>query len=175
LGIPSTLRSPHRVVTATREAAVGLSPAADGRLEIGRIPGIAHLKVSREQLRRALVVLQGTLRGAGARGWEIVDVKKAYDHPAGIGIAVRGEVHRIQIFEFTDSRPMTPGERAAWSKWRFACESNKEPLVRFPNGRLRLFAPSYGSSVTRAETERGGFTINIESFLAALDRASGPC
>ena len=73
VAIPSTLRSPHPVVTATRDAAVGVSPAADGLKKIGREPRIAHLKVSREQLRRALLVLQGTLRAAQARGWEVVE------------------------------------------------------------------------------------------------------
>jgi hypothetical protein len=84
---------------------------------------------------------------------------------------VRDAVHPIQIFEFTSGRPMSSVESATWSKRRFAWESRKEPLLRFPNGRLRLFAPKTGQRVTRAETERGGFTIDIDSFLDALERS----
>jgi hypothetical protein len=56
--VPEALRNPQRFVNATRDAYAGIKPDESGRLHLRRRAGIAHLKVSRDQLRRSLLILQ---------------------------------------------------------------------------------------------------------------------
>jgi hypothetical protein len=78
LMLPLDLRGAHPLVAATRDAAAGVRPDADGQLRIGPRRGIANMHVSRSVLRRALLILHGLtsaalMRGMGGRcvprGW----------------------------------------------------------------------------------------------------------
>jgi hypothetical protein len=102
--VPAELRRPHPFVSATREAVKGRKPDESGRLDIGRRPGVVYLHVSREQIRRALLIAQGLIAEAERRGWEIKPIEKSYNHRAGCAIVIRGHSYPFEISEMTDRR-----------------------------------------------------------------------
>jgi hypothetical protein len=121
ISVPSTLRGAHRFVLATQDAAVGLEPGGDGRIQIGPRPGVAYTVVARANLNRALRVLQGVLREATRRGWDVVPYDRAgYDDHLGIAIELRGHRYPIELHEVTETIPFTEDEIVAWrTEWRY--------------------------------------------------------
>src|SRR5437879_6373965 len=74
--VPERLVRPHPFVAATRDAAGGLKVGEDGRLRIGGREGIVYVVVSREQLQRALRILEALLKEAERRGYELRGIQK---------------------------------------------------------------------------------------------------
>lgn len=175
LAIPTQLRKPHRFVTATERAATGVKPEADGRLHIAR-EGVVTLTVSRTQLRRALLHLQGLFFAAEARGFEIRAVDKLYDTKAGVAIVVRTHNYPIQLVELTDRVALTDEELARWrrdNERRFAWEKSEPPTHKaVANGKLRLSLPSHGDGARCNWTEgpRGTLAEKLTTFFPELER-----
>jgi hypothetical protein len=65
------------------------------------------LYVSREQLRRAVLIGQALVAEAERRGYEIHAIKKSYNHRAGIALVVRGHAYAFEIVGMTDRLSMT--------------------------------------------------------------------
>lgn len=147
--IPTELRRPHRLVAATREATTGLTPREDGRLEVRPREGVAHLVVTREQLRRALLVLHAIAAEAQRRGFDFAAIDKdGYGHRAGVGVVIRGHTYTVEITEELDRVALSESELAAWhernNRHRFAWEKEAKPpnTKGVPTGRLRVSLPS---------------------------------
>jgi hypothetical protein len=165
-------------VTATRRAVAGAERRDDGRLDIGRRPGVAHLVVSRAQVHPALLLLQGIFREAEQRGWRIVSVERErYGSAAGVAIQVREHRYPIEIVELTDRVPLVGEERDQWlarERRRYSWRPEPEPPthVREPNGYLRLvLAERYRSGRSSwSAGPRGGLESKLPSFFAELDR-----
>jgi hypothetical protein len=175
IAVPPELRRPHPVVSATREAAKGLKPDESGRLDVGRRPGVIYLHVSREQLRRSLLIAQAVVAEAGRRGWEIRSVEKSYNHRAGCAVVIRGHSYPFEIIEMTDRRPLDERELERWrrdNRYRLTYRPDLEPpQVHVPNGRLRLSLPDY--NVKRAnwtEGPRGPLEGKLASVFVELER-----
>ena len=80
----------------------------------GPRPGITHLIVSGEQLRRALLDLQAIFKEAERRGCDVRALgKDPYGHRAGVAVAIRDHAYTIEISEQTDRVPLTDSEVAA--------------------------------------------------------------
>jgi hypothetical protein len=97
--VPNALRRPHHFVAATRDAAKGLKPRDDGRLEVGPRPGVVHLLVSREHLHRALLILQAIFKEAERHGYEVKATRRDQGETPGVGIVVRGHAYPLYIAE----------------------------------------------------------------------------
>ena len=108
-------------------------PREDGRIEVGPQEGVAHLVVSREQLRRALLVMQAIFGEARLRGYGVQPIPKdGYGARAGVGVAIRGHAYTIEVTELTDQVPLSEEEVEAWRRQqegrvRFSWEKGKEP------------------------------------------------
>jgi hypothetical protein len=175
IGVPETLRRPHRFVAATREASVGVKSDESGRLDVGRRPGVVYLHVSREQLRRALLIAQAVVAEAERRGWEVKPIEKSYNHRAGCAVVVRGHSYPFEITEMTDRRPLDERELERWrreNRYRLSYQPDLEPpQAHVPNGRLRLSLPDY--HVKRAnwtEGPRGPLEAKLASAFVELVR-----
>jgi hypothetical protein len=174
IGVPEALRRPHRLVTATREAFSGVKPDETGRLQIRPRAGVAYVHVSRDQLRRALLILQAILAEAERRGWEVKANEGGYGDKAGVGIALAGHTYTVSVTEMTDRIPLTDPELARWNrenKWRL---SWTKPLThrQVANGRLKLSLPSRydGARCNWTEGPRGALETKLSSFFAELER-----
>jgi hypothetical protein len=96
--LPRDLPGAHPLVTATRDAAVGLRPGADGLLRIGPRRGVARVQVSRPLLCRAILILHGLTKEALRRGWEVVPYPEDVDGGRrGIAIRVRGHHYPVEL------------------------------------------------------------------------------
>lgn len=175
ISVPTELRRSHRFVIATRAAAKGVKPDDSGRLDIGRRPGVIHLRVSRELLRRALLIVEALVAEALRRGYSVEAIEKSYNHRAGCALAVRGHKYPFEISEMTDRRPLTEREVARWrsdNRYRLSWQPDLEPpLAHTPNGRLRLSLPDY--HVKRAnwtEGPRGRLEAKLLSVFTELER-----
>ncbi len=177
--IPTELRRPHPLVTATQQAASGLKPRDDGRLEIGSKKGIAHLVVSREHLRRALLVLQAIAAEAVRRGHTLRAVDKSdYGERAGVAVVVGGHEYTVEIQEITDRVPLTDAERAEWertnNRHRFEWEKEATPPKSkgVPNGRLRISLPSRwgGARCNWGEGPRASLEEQLVLLFAEIER-----
>lgn len=177
--IPTQLRQTHPFVTTTRRAAQGVKPRDDGRLEIGPRPGIAHLVVSREQLRRALLVLHAVFNEAERRGHGIAaSEKRGYGDRPGVAVVIRGHSYAIEISEMVDRVPLTKAEIEEWERkynvHRFAWKKEpRRPQTRgVANGRLRVSLPSrwHGARCNWTEGPRGGLEEKLSELFAELER-----
>jgi hypothetical protein len=177
--VPSALRRPHPYVTATRKSATGLRARDDGRLEIGPKSGVAHLLVSREQLHRALLVLQAVFTEARRCGYEIAaSDKSGYGDRAGVAVVIRGHAYTIEISETVDRVPLTEAEINEWEQKynvrRFAWgKEPKRPQTRgVANGKLRVSLPSrwHGARSNWTEGPRGGLDKKLPELFAELER-----
>jgi hypothetical protein len=137
------------------------------------------LIVSREQLRRALLVLHAIVREAERRGHEVAAVNKSgYGDRPGIGVVIRGHAYQIEITEATDRVPLTQAEIAEWerrdNRHRFDWESKpKRPATKgVPNGRLRASLPTrwHGARCNWTEGPRGGLDVKLSQLFEELDR-----
>jgi hypothetical protein len=163
------------VIAAARQAASGLKPDESGRLDVGRRPGVMYMHVSRDQLRRALLIGQSVVAEAERRGFEIGPIEKSYSHRAGVAISVRGHPYAVEIHEMTDPVPLNEQELERWrrdNRYRLSYSPGLKPSRKHvPNGRLRLSLPHY--SVKRAnwtEGPRGLLEAKLQSVFAELER-----
>jgi hypothetical protein len=178
ISIPTELRRPHRLVAATRDAAVRLKPREDGRLEVGPRKGVAHLVVTRGELRRALLVLHAIAAEAIGSGYEIAAVDKdGYGHRAGVAVVIRDHAYTVEISEDLDRVPLSATELAAWhahnDSLRFAWERKaKLPQTRgVPNGRLRVSLPSRWHGARSSWVEgRKELAAQLPLVFAELER-----
>lgn len=174
IAVPEALRRPHRIVTATRDAFAGVKADETGRLHLRARAGVAYLHVSRDQLRRALLILQAIVAEAERRGWEIKPDEGGYGDKAGVGIRLRGHTYTVSITEMTDRIPLTDAELEHWNrenKWRLSW--TKPPTHRhIANGRLKLSLPSRydGARCTWTEGPRGNLETKLGSFFDELER-----
>lgn len=174
--VPKTLRGAHSVVQVTRERAVELKQNEDGRLDIGRAPGIAHLQVSRQQLNRALRILQAIIAEAERRGYAINPIEKSYNHAAGVAVSVRGQNYALSVYELRDKVPLTATEIAKWDRdhrWSSDFQKSGPPKSRpSANGRLGVsIAHSYGSGRRSnwREGPRGPLEGKLQSIFEELE------
>src|SRR5207249_4455510 len=144
IAVPEQLRRPHRLVVATRDAFPGIKTDETGRLQIRPRAGVAYVYVSRDQLRRALLILQAILAQAERRGWQVEPTEGGDGEKAGVGVKLRGHTYAVSITEMTDRIPLTETELEGWNrenKWRLSW--TKPPTHRHvANGRLKLSLPS---------------------------------
>jgi hypothetical protein len=174
IAVPEALRRPHHIVTLTREAFRGIKPDETGRLPIPARAGVAYLHVSRDQLRRALLILHAIFAEAERRGWEIKPDEGGYGDKAGVGIRLRGHTYTVSITEMTDRIPLTEVELERWNrenKWRLSWTT--APTHRHvANGRLKLSLPSRydGARCNWTEGPRGNLDTKLSSFFAELER-----
>jgi hypothetical protein len=180
--VPTDLRGAHPLVIATRDASAGQTPSDDGRLRVGPRPGVAHLVLSRSQLRRALLVLQGLLREALRRGWEVLPYPNpCYGRLVGIAIRIDGHDYPIEVHEQTETIPFSQAEIAAWRKesswpWDLERRANQMPPPQLKrtrlSGRLRLFLPTgYGGGRANwSDGPRGPMERKLPSVLRTLER-----
>jgi hypothetical protein len=180
IAVPAQLRGAHQFVLATREAAAGLTPDMAGRLHVGPRPGVVYMVLSRQLVRRALLVVEGSLREAVKRGWQVIAyTRSGYDDHPGVAIEIRGHCYPIEVHELTETIPFTDAEIAAWrAEWKFDLErrlGQMPPAQRKrkrATGRLRLLLPTgYGGG--RAEGPRGPLEGKLASVFRTLeDRAT---
>ncbi len=178
--IPSELRRPHPLVTATRQAATKERPNEDGRISVGGSEGVIWLTVSREQLRRALLVAQAIFNEAKRRGYDVEPVKgRGYGHHSGVGVVIRGHAYPIEITELQDKVPLTEEELAEWDRreakkhyfdWQKKPERPTHKKV--PNGYLRISLPSgwNGARNNFSEGPRGGIERRLPTLFEELER-----
>jgi hypothetical protein len=133
--------------------------------------------VSREQLHRSLLILQGLFVEAERRGFDVQAVDKSgYDARAGVAIVVREHPYAVEITEQTDRVPLTAAEIEQWHRehrHRFSWESSEPPTHRsVANGKLRLSLPSHGDGLRRnwSEGQRGALPERLRSFFPQLER-----
>jgi hypothetical protein len=170
VSISERLRRPHRFVAATKDAAVGVKADEDGRLRIGGTPGVVYLRVSREQLRRALLILDGLFKELERRGHTVVEEShSSYDHHAGVAISIREHRYPVELLEITDRIPLSDEETERWRETniRYSWEKEKKPPATRgrANGRLRLSLPDHGAARQTWSEGRGG---PLENHLAAV-------
>lgn len=136
----------HPFLIATREAAASWICTPDGRLAPWTAPGIAEVRVSREQLERTLELLDAAAAECGGLGLEVAPVGRTRSHRAGVGIG-RGELIAIRVEE---RRDLVAFSEEALERWRPEAEEwirvrefemRKLGWCRRANGRLRLRLP----------------------------------
>jgi hypothetical protein len=174
------LRRPHPFITATRQAASGLRPLEDGRVSVGGKQGVIWMTVTREQLRRALLVAQAIFKEAERRGYSVEAIKKnSYGHHAGVAVVIRGHAYAIEITELQDKVPMTPDELTEWDRQEAAkhyYEWQKKPerptTKKVPNGYLRISLPSSynGARNNFSEGPRGAIERRLPTLFEELER-----
>ena len=169
--IPTRLVRPHAVVLAARDALVSARANEDGRLEVPPQPGMLRVVTSRALQNRALRIAQAVVAEAQRRGYDIVPIKKSYNHKAGAGIAVDGHNYPVEIVEQTDRFELT-SEEVERCKRRHPY--SPAPSHRYAaNGKLRLAtAGNYGSGRRSNVTEgpRGPLEGKLGAFLAELEQ-----
>jgi len=179
ISVPASLRGAHPFVLATRDAAVGLSPGGDGRIQIGPQPGVAYMVLACGNLNRALRVLQGVLREATRRGWGVVPYDRAgYDDHLGIAIDVRGYRYPVELHEVTETIPFTKDEITAWrTEWAWYTERRAGQMPppqlkrKRATGRLRLSLPHgyRGGRANWTEGPRGSLDDKLPQVFKALE------
>jgi len=178
--VPPTLRGAHEFVIATRKAAVGLRADDDGRIRVGPQAGVVHVVLSRPLLRRALLVVQGLLREAIKRGWQVVSYAgTGYGDRPGVGIEIGVHRYPVEVHELTETVPFTSAEVAAWrSEWTWRPEGRAGQMPppqlkrKQATGRLRLLLPNgYGGGrATWGEGPRGPLESKLPSVLRTLEQ-----
>jgi hypothetical protein len=178
--IPTELRHPHRFVTATRHAASGRRPGEDGRLRIGGVEGVIWMAVTREQLRRALLIAQAIFKEAERSGYAVEPIAdKGYGRHAGVAVVIRGHAYAIEITELQDRVPLTDEELADWDRQEarrryFSWEKRRaRPTHRkAPNGYLRVSLPSCwnGARNNFSEGPRGLMERRLPTLFEELER-----
>jgi hypothetical protein len=175
--IPSELRRPHRFVSATRQAATGRKPQEDGRIRVGGT-GVVRLTVTRDQLRRALLVCDAIFKEAERRGYTIEAVERSgYGDKPGVAIVVRGHRYTIELTELQDRVALTAEELAEWDRqeakrayhsWQKRPERPTHRKV--PNGYLRISLPSGydGSRNSFSEGPRGAIDRRLPTLFEEL-------
>jgi hypothetical protein len=178
--IPTELRRPHPFVSATRQAASGLRLLEDGRLKVGGTEGVVWMTVTREQLRRALLVAQAIFKEAETRGDAVEAIAgKGYGRHAGVAVVIRGHAYAIEITELQDRIPLTDEELADWDRQEarrhyYSWEKRPERPThkKAPNGYLRVSLPSCwnGARNNSSEGPRGLMERRLPTLFEELER-----
>lgn len=176
----------HPFLTATREAAASWICTPDGRLSPQTAPGIAEVRVSREQLDRTLAVLDAVVAECGAQGLEVAPVGRTRWHRAGIGIGRGGELTAIRVEE---RRDLVAFSEEALERWRPAAEEwirsrefemRERGWCQRANGRLRLRlprrhdpSPTDGWRHSFSDQPKRPLEVQIGDIVAALLARAG--
>lgn len=178
--IPTQLRRPHPFVTATREAAAKTQRNGDGRLSVGGKEGVIWMTVSRDQLRRALLVAQAIFDESQRRSYDVQPVKgQGYGHHSGVGVVIRGHAYTIEIIELQDKVPLTDEELVEWDRreakkryYEWQTKPERPTYKKVPNGYLRVSLPSSwnGSRNNFSEGPRGGIERRLPTIFEELER-----
>jgi hypothetical protein len=142
-----TSRVMHPFLTATREAATSWICTPDGRLSPCTAPGIAEVRVSREQLDRTLELLDAVVAECEVQGLEAAPVSRTRLHRAGVGVGRSGELTAIRVEERRELVRFTEEALERWRPeaedwiWRREFEMRERGWCPRANGRLRLRLP----------------------------------
>ncbi len=175
--IAEDLRQAYPSIRATRSAARGLRPALDGRLVVGERPGVVRMVVSRDRLRRALVLAHSLITGAKRRGWSIEPYSKdPYRAHPGVAIVIREHHYPIEVHEQTRTLPFTQEEIEVWRNeysWMKDRAHKMPPPQRKrkePTGTLRLVLPnSYGRGPTSWTDSPRSLNGSLSHVLRSLE------
>jgi hypothetical protein len=176
--IPKDLRRPHPLVISTRNNYERAALGVDGRLAVRPRAGVARLLVSKSQLRRALLVLQGLLVDAERRGYQVRSVEEdRYRDKPGVAVVAAGHDYLISIMELTKPVPLAEDDIANWRKenrYRLTYEPTLQPPATkpVPSGTLRLMLLDRwdGGRKNWTEGPRGDLGTKFDSFFAEIDR-----
>jgi hypothetical protein len=176
--VPNDLRRAHQTIKATRAAASGLRPGADGRVCVGPVAGIIYMILSRDLLRLALLTMQGVFSEAERRGWQVVSFEKQYDRHAGVAIGIGQQRYPIEIHEITETIPFTEEDIRAWRNqrgWIVEFREGKMPPPqqkrRKGTGHLKLVLPNgYGGGrASWSGGPRGPLARKLPSVFETLE------
>jgi hypothetical protein len=106
--VPSPQRDPN-----ARDASItkGLGLRDDGRIAIGPRAGIVHMVLSRELLRRALLIAQAICAESERRGWGDRWLRRLRLWQSRRGrVVVRGHAYPLEFQELTETLPFTEEE-----------------------------------------------------------------
>jgi hypothetical protein len=137
-------------------------------------PGVAHLIVSKDTLRRALLYLQAIFSEAERRGWAI-EPSEGYES-TGVSIVVRGHAYPLSMHELHEREPMTPDDISRWRKakeWRLRWNPELQPPAQksVPNGYLKLSSPNWhGGRSSWSEGPRGPLDRKLPQFFEELEQ-----
>ena len=98
-------RQLHPIVAATRDAA---RPGPDGWVDTMRRPGVIHLRVTRQNLNRALRIGHAILREATGRGHRVEVTGGSRGCSAGACVAIGGQRFELTLAEQTRRVPHVP-------------------------------------------------------------------
>jgi hypothetical protein len=176
--IPTDLRRPHPLVVSTRNNYERARFEPDGRLRLRPKPGVVRLLVSKAELRRALLVLQGLFNEAERRGYEVRATEDdRYREKAGVAIVAAGHAYTVSMMELTKPTPLTDAEIERWRKdnnYRLRWGTNlRPPSTRpAPSGKLRLSLPDrwHGARTNWTEGPRGDLGTKFDSIFEEIDR-----
>lgn len=173
ISVPESLRSLHAVVKRTRDAMEGAQLDDHGRLRIEPRVGIARVLVSKDQLNRALRILQGVLTGAEAQGYSVVpaeDIRGAYEAKPGVGLQIEGFVYPVEIVESTKQVALSDEEIEHWKNnhpWGSSVYDKVPSHKSLPSGDLQLCFPRSLDRGARWRWEDGK-TASLESKLGSV-------
>lgn len=156
--VPTRLpRQLHPIVAATRDIA---RPGPDGWVDTMRRPGVIHLRLTRQNLNRALRIGQAIFREATRRGHRVEATGSSRGCSAGACLAIGGQRFELTLAEQTTRVPHIPtaeeearAQRYEWAhvpKWNYVA-----------TGRLH-FATDTRPTESWPRTERGG-SLRIDS------------
>lgn len=156
--------------------------------------GYLNLRVSREQLPRALAILDALLRACEARGWQVATEvplpRRRHSsgnlwHPdhgwlshmpaerkAETGVLIRGQFVAFSLIESGRQAPPTESEARAWRK-QFPYGSGGPPLRSVPNGELVLELASHPWVSTRRrfrDSPKKALEEQLNAVLVAMVR-----
>lgn len=125
--VPTRLpRQLHPIVAATRDIA---RPGPDGWVDTMRRPGVIHLRLTRQNLNRALRIGQAIFREATRRGHRVEATGSSRGCSAGACLAIGGQRFELTLAEQTTRVPHIPtaeeearAQRYEWAhvpKWNY--------------------------------------------------------
>ena len=184
--VPANLDRAHPFVLATLEEAQRWHQTQDQRLVPQPQPGIVEVRVARENVDRALRIVQALIDAGLASGMEVAAVSRTRDHRAGVGI---GRGHQMTAMRIEDVRYRFPFADLDLEQWR-----NENPIWTYDedrlrdlgwvpraSGKLRLRLPRHYDTAPRGEagwrfsfTDQVGRPLDAQlaDILTALDDRS---
>lgn len=184
--IPPDLRGAHECVRNSRERLKGRRADATGRIEMRWRIGCFGLLVSRDHVRRALLMLHALTAEAARRGMDVQQVdREGQSRICGAGIGEKDHVTLVEVHEQTDRLKLTPAEIAAWKEEHYFGGSwgrgvpthrhvaNGKLKVQLPERWDKHRAPGNGWQRIWSDGARAPVEAKLDSVLRALgDRAA---
>ena len=93
--VPTSLRGCHPIVKATEQHA---KAGKDGWIVNRGIAGVVHLRITKANLRRSLLFIQGVIDEAQRRGYR-VGTGERHDCKGGFQITIRGHSYEVSVKE----------------------------------------------------------------------------